>query len=80
MSKSTITITMDDSLLETVDRLVEQSVYADRSLAIQEAVKDKFKRVDDANFERELAKLDPDFERQMSEEGLAQDLLEWPEY
>ena len=80
MGKSTITITMDDAVLETLDNLVKNSVYPDRSLAIQEAVKDKFKMIDDAIFERELAKLDPDFERQLSEEGLAQDLLEWPEY
>ena len=80
MGKSTITITMDDALLETLDRLVDDAVYPDRSLAIQEAVKSRFKMVDDAIFERELAKLDPEFERQMSEEGLAQDLLEWPEY
>ncbi|MYE53804.1 MAG: CopG family transcriptional regulator [Chloroflexi bacterium] len=80
MGKSTITITMDDAVLETLDDLVRNSVYPDRSLAIQEAVKDKFTTVEDAIFERELAKLDPDFERQMSEEGLAQDLLEWPEY
>jgi len=71
---------MDDAVLETLDDLVRNSVYPDRSLAIQEAVKDKFTTVEDAIFERELAKLDPDFERQMSEEGLAQDLLEWPEY
>ena len=80
MGKSTITITVDDAVLETLDRLVEDAVYPDRDLAIQEAVKHRFSRVDDAIFERELAKIDPEFERQMSEEGLAQDLLEWPEY
>ena len=80
MGKSTIMITMDDAVLETLDRLVADAVYPDRSLAIQEAVKYRFNRIDDAIFERELAKLDPEFERQMSEEGLAQDLSEWPEY
>ncbi|MYC06541.1 MAG: ribbon-helix-helix protein, CopG family [Chloroflexi bacterium] len=80
MGKSTITITMDDALLETVDRLVEKSVYPDRSLAIQEAVKDKFKRSDKSLLERELAKMDPEFEQRMADEFLPRDLSEWPEY
>ena len=80
MGKSTITITMDDAVLETLDRLVEDAVYPDRDLAIQDAVKHRFNRIDDAIFERELAKLDPEFEQQMAEEFLPRDLLEWPEY
>ena len=80
MGKSTITITMDDALLETVDKLVEKSVYPDRSLAIQEAVKDKFKRSDKSLLERELAKMDAKFEQRMADEFLPRDLSEWPEY
>lgn len=79
-SRITVTLTLDDSILESIDRLVKDSVYPDRSLAIQEAISDKVRRIDDGSFERELAKLDPEFERQMSEEGLEQDLLEWPDY
>ncbi|MCY4580958.1 MAG: ribbon-helix-helix domain-containing protein [Chloroflexi bacterium] len=80
MGKSTITITMDDALLKTVDRLVEKSVYPDRSLAIQQAVREKFRRADKDLLERELAKMDPEYEQRMANEFLPRDLSEWPEY
>ncbi len=80
MGKSTITITMDDALLKTVDRLVEKSVYPDRSLAIQQAVREKFRRADKDLLERELAKIDPEYEQRMADEFLPRDLSEWPEY
>ena len=80
MGKSTITITMDDALLKTVDRLVEKSVYPDRSLAIQQAVSEKFRRADKDLLERELAKMDPEYEQRMADEFLPKDLSEWPEY
>ena len=80
MGKSTITITMDDALLKTVDRLVEKSVYPDRSLAIQQAVREKFRRADKDLLERELAKMDPEYEQRMADEFLPRDLSEWPEY
>ena len=80
MGKSTITITMDDALLETLDRLVEDAVYPDRNEMIQEAVEYKLKIMDKSSFKRELAKMDPEFEQRMADEGLAADLEEWPEY
>ena len=80
MGKSTITITMDDALLKTVDRLVEKSVYPDRSLAIQQAVREKFRRADKDLVERELDKMDPEYEQRMADEFLPRDLSEWPEY
>ena len=80
MGKSTITITMDDALLKTVDRLVEKSVYPDRSLAIQQAVREKFRMADRDLLERELAKMDPEYEQRMADEFLPRDLSEWPEY
>ena len=80
MGKSTITIMMDDALLKTVDSLVEKSVYTDRSLAIQQAVREKFRRADKDLLERELAKIDPEYEQRMADEFLPRDLSEWPEY
>ena len=59
MGKSTITITMDDALLETLDRLVEDAVYPDRSLAIQEAVEHRLMVKDKSALKRELEKMDP---------------------
>ena len=80
MGKSMITITLDDAVLETLDRLVEDSVYPDRDLAIQDALEYKLKVMDKSAFKRELAKMDPEFEQRMADEGLAADLEEWPEY
>ena len=80
MGKSTITITLDDALLETLDRLVDDAVYPDRSLAIQAAIADKVRMIDDGSLERELAKLDPEFEQRMADEFLPLDPSEWPEY
>ena len=82
MGKSTITVTLtlDDSVIESIDKLVENSVYPNRSMAIRKAVERKFKRIDDAAFERELAKMDPEFERRMAEEFLPMYPSEWTEY
>ena len=80
MGKSMITITMDDAVLETLDRLVEDAVYPDRDLAIQEALEYKLKIMDKSALKRELAKMDPEFEQRMADEFLPRDLSEWPEY
>ena len=80
MGKSTITITVDDAVLETLDRLVEEAVYPDRDLAIQDALEYNLKIMDKSAFKRELAKMDPEFEQRMADEFLTEDMSEWPEY
>jgi len=37
-------------------------------------------RIERSRLARECAKLDPNFEKAMAEEGLTGDLSEWPEY
>jgi Arc/MetJ-type ribon-helix-helix transcriptional regulator len=66
--------------LERIDRLVEQRKFPNRSRAIQEAVRDKLERMDQGRLARECAKLDRVFEQSMADEGLAEDLEEWPEF
>ena len=82
MGKSTITVTLtlDDSILESIDRLVKDSVYPDRSLAIQKAVESRLRIMDKSALDRELEKMDPAFEQRMADEFLPEDLSEWPEY
>jgi Arc/MetJ-type ribon-helix-helix transcriptional regulator len=80
MSAAKVAITIEEELLERIDRLVEQRRFPNRSRAIQEAVRDKLERLDRGRLARECAKLDPDFERKMADEGLAGDLEEWPEF
>ena len=80
MPKSKIAITLDDGIVRRIDTLVRQRAYANRSRAIEEAVREKLSRLERSRLARELAKLDSEFERSLAEEGLSQDQVEWPEY
>ena len=55
-------------------------VFPNRSKAIQQAVEEKMIRLDKSRLAKECAKLNPDFEMDMAEEGISGDLEEWPEY
>jgi len=76
--RTKIAITLDQSLLTRLDRLVRERRFPNRSRALQEALEDKLQRVDRSRLARECAKLDPRFEQQLADEGL--DLDQWPEY
>ena len=80
MNRNKIAITIDRNILARVDRLVNQHIFPNRSRAIQEAVEEKLKRLDKSRLARECAKLDPKFEKSLAEEGLSEELREWPEY
>ena len=80
MSRIRIGITLEERSLERLDRLVSESVFDNRSQAIQNAVDEKLERIDRTRLARECAKLDPAFEKAMAEEGLGEDLEAWPEY
>jgi metal-responsive CopG/Arc/MetJ family transcriptional regulator len=80
MASAKIAITIDEELLFRLDRLVREQKFTNRSRAIQEALNDKLERVERRRLARECAKLDPVFEKQLSEEGVAEDLKLWPEY
>lgn len=80
MGRSKVAITIDEDLLEKLDRLVKKAMFRNRSQAIQLAVKEKLERVDRSRLARECSKLDPSFEKALAEEGLSEELREWPEY
>ncbi|MBS1237559.1 MAG: hypothetical protein H6R37_803 [Deltaproteobacteria bacterium] len=80
MAASKIAITIDDKLLKQLDDMVKSRGLPNRSKAIQEAVADKLKRIEGTRLARECAKLDPDHERKMAEEGFSMEIDEWPEY
>jgi len=80
MSKSKIAITLEETVLDRLDELVEQSRYPSRSRAIEEAVEEKLARLERNRLARECAKLNPDFEKAFAEEGLSEDISRWPEY
>ncbi len=80
MNKAKIAVTIDQNIIERLDRFVKKHVFANRSRAIQEAVQEKLQRMERNRLARECAKLDPAFEKTMAEEGLAEDTSKWPKY
>lgn len=80
MARSKVAISLDESTLDRLDQLVRKRVFPNRSQAIEEAVAEKLMRLEKSRLAQECAKLDPTFEKALAEEGLAEDLAEWPEY
>jgi metal-responsive CopG/Arc/MetJ family transcriptional regulator len=80
MRSAKVAITIDDETLQRLDRLVKEHVFPNRSKAIQEAVQDKIKRLEKTRLARECAKLDPLYEQALADEGISEDVNEWPEY
>lgn len=79
MSSSKIAITLESGMLAEVDALVKKRLFPNRSRAIQEAVKEKLTRLNRSLLAQECAKLDPEQEKSLAEEGLIEDMSEWPE-
>jgi metal-responsive CopG/Arc/MetJ family transcriptional regulator len=80
MGKGKIAITLDKRSIGELDRLVEEKIFQSRSQAIQEAVSEKLRRIKRTRLATESAKLNLQFERELAEKGLAEDMKEWPEY
>jgi Arc/MetJ-type ribon-helix-helix transcriptional regulator len=80
MGKTKIAITLDEQYIEQLDTYVSKHIFQNRSQAIQEAVKEKLARINRTRLAKECSKLDPTLEKAMADEGLAEDLSQWPEY
>jgi metal-responsive CopG/Arc/MetJ family transcriptional regulator len=80
MGKTKIAITLDEQYIVQLDTFVSKRIFQNRSQAIQEAVKEKLARIRRTRLAKECAKLDPAFEKAMADEGLTEDLSQWPEY
>lgn len=80
MARSKVAISLDESTLSRLDQLVKKQVFPNRSQAIEEAVAEKLARLEKSRLAQECAKLDHAFEKALAEEGLCEDLAEWPEY
>lgn len=80
MSTTKIAISLDSDLLKIIDEFVKKRLYPNRSKAIQEAIREKVERLNKSRLALECAKLDPEYERAMAEEGIAAEMGEWPEY
>ena len=80
MAKAKVAITLDAGTVERLDYLVKQEVFPSRSQGIEVALQEKLARLDRSRLARECAKLDPAFEKSLAEEGLTEEIVEWPEY
>jgi metal-responsive CopG/Arc/MetJ family transcriptional regulator len=80
MSTEKIAITIEGKTLTRLDTLVKSRAFPSRSRLIQEAIREKLERLDRSRLARECAKLDEQFEKSLAEEGMSEELSEWPEY
>jgi len=80
MSVAKVTISIDQSLLKRVDRLVRSRVFRNRSRVIQEALQEKIARLDTTRLARECAKLHPSEEQALTDERLVGEATLLPEY
>ena len=80
MPTNKVAITIDSDLLLKVDLLVSQKVFPNRSKAIQEALTEKLSLLRQTRLASECAKLDPQIEQQLAEEGIEGELTQWPIY
>ncbi len=80
MATAKIAITIEKDILSRLDLLVKSKVFANRSKAIQEEIKEKLSKLEHNRLEVECSKLNPDFEQALADEGLFSEIEEWPEY
>ena len=80
MGVAKITISIDEQLLSRLDVLVQSRVFSNRSQAVQSAVQEKVARIGKTRLAQECAKLDPQEEQALADEGLAAEVAQWPPY
>ena len=80
MAVAKIAITLEESLLVSLDRLVREKKYPSRSRAIQEALEEKIVKLTRNRLRDECDKLDPAEEKRFAEEGFGSEMDSWPEY
>ena len=80
MSVAKITVSIDTQLLNRLDVMVQSRIFTSRSQAVQTAVQEKVMRIGRTRLAEECAKLDPQEEQTLAEEGLAAEAAAWPVY
>jgi Arc/MetJ-type ribon-helix-helix transcriptional regulator len=73
-----IAVTLDKRTVADLDRWVSEGKYPNRSRALQSAVNLLSEREKRTRLARELAKIDPQEEKHLAEQGLGDSV--WPEY
>lgn len=80
MAKAKLAVTLDENTLAEVDSLVRRRLFPNRSRIIELAVREKLDRMGKSRLAEQCALLDPAFEKALAEEGMEEELSEWPEY
>lgn len=80
MSYAKVAISIEASLLRKLDMLVKGKMFESRSQVVQQAIAEKIARLDKTRLATECAKLDKRFEQALADEGLTEDIDQWPEY
>ncbi|MSM41126.1 MAG: ribbon-helix-helix protein, CopG family [Geobacter sp.] len=80
MAKAKLAVTMDEQTLAEVDALVRQHKFPNRSQVIELAVREKLDRLSKNRLAEQCALLDPDFEEALAEEGMGEEIDQWPAY
>ncbi len=80
MKYAKVAISIEESILRKIDRLVKAKTFESRSQAFQKAVEHTLEKVERSQLAKECAKLDKRVERKLANEGLSRDLEEWPDY
>jgi metal-responsive CopG/Arc/MetJ family transcriptional regulator len=80
VAKAKLAVTLDESILGEVDNLVKRRLFPNRSQVIELAVREKLDRLSKSRLADQCALLDPAFEKALAEEGMGEELSEWPEY
>jgi len=75
MATAKIAISLDEGTVKRLDRLVKNRIFPSRSKVIQDAVEEKLNKMGKGRLARECAKLDPEFEKALAEEGLSYELI-----
>jgi metal-responsive CopG/Arc/MetJ family transcriptional regulator len=80
MGAAKFAISVDESLLKKLDRLVKKGLFPSRSRAFQSAMKEKIDRLERTRLARECAKLDKKSEQRLAEDISQAEFDSWPEY
>jgi Arc/MetJ-type ribon-helix-helix transcriptional regulator len=80
MKHRRLTFRVDDDLLRKVDSLVRGGTYESRSHAVRDALLAQLPVMMRERLVRECAKLDPEEEVALAEEGFSADTEQWCKY
>lgn len=80
MAKAKLAVTLDEKTLNEVDKLVKRKLFPNRSRIIETAVQEKLARLGKNRLAEQCALLDPEFEKALAEEGMGEELDQWPAY